>query len=216
MSINKKRQYEDANNKALSKNICVADLVSILSFDYNAMTVDVKPIVKYPDEEKFQSCPPILAVPIAPIMGGSFVFRPWYKPGDIGVVVYLDRDSDNAISDGGEAEPNTERLHSGDDAIFLGGIASGSKKVSGLPQEAICLSTEGAGVYIAVKQNEIEIKGNIKITGDIEVNGNAKVSGDLNVTGHLTASEATAGGINLTSHVHGGIYRGSSTTDGPQ
>ena len=56
-----------------------------------------------------------------------------YAAGDIGVVVYLDRDSDAVIAGGAEADPNTERLHSGDDAIFIGGIRTGSNTISGLP-----------------------------------------------------------------------------------
>jgi len=122
---NRKQAYEDAKKQADAAGLCVADVVKVLAFDEAALTVDVQPITRYPDEDTFQTKPPVLAVPVATIYGGGFVIRPVYKAGDIGVVVYLDRDSDAVIAGGAEADPNTERLHSGDDAVFVGGIRTG-------------------------------------------------------------------------------------------
>ena len=122
---NRKQAYEDAKKQADAAVLCVADVVKVLAFDEAALTVDVQPITRYPDEDTFQTKPPVLAVPVATIYGGGFVIRPVYKAGDIGVVVYLDRDSDAVIAGGAEADPNTERLHSGDDAVFVGGIRTG-------------------------------------------------------------------------------------------
>ena len=110
---NRKQAYEDAKKQADAAGLCVADVVKVLAFDEAALTVDVQPITRYPDEDTFQTKPPVLAVPVATIYGGGFVIRPVYKAGDIGVVVYLDRDSDAVIAGGAEADPNTERLHSG-------------------------------------------------------------------------------------------------------
>ena len=47
------------------------------------------------------------------------------KPGDIGTVVFLDVDSDNSIKTGAESKPNSSRIHSGDDAVFIGVIQKG-------------------------------------------------------------------------------------------
>lgn len=126
---NRKQAYEDAKKQADAAGLCVADVVKVLAFDEAALTVDVQPITRYPDEDTFQTKPPVLAVPVATIYGGGFVIRPVYKAGDIGVVVYLDRDSDAVIAGGAEADPNTERLHSGDDAVFVGGIRTGGNSM---------------------------------------------------------------------------------------
>lgn len=168
---NSKRAYEDAKDQATAAGICVADIVKVITFDENNMTVDVLPLTRYPDEDTFQGKPQVLSVPVAPILGGGFVFRPVYQAGDIGVVVYLDRDSDATIAGGAEADPNTERLHSGDDAIFIGGIRAGQKKITGLPAGTLCLGTDTGSVYISITKSGIDIKGNVTITGNLTTQG---------------------------------------------
>ena len=108
---------------------------------------------------------------MATIYGGGFVIRPVYKAGDIGVVVYLDRDSDAVIAGGAEADPNTERLHSGDDAVFVGGIRTGGNSISGLPAGSLSLGTSDGGVSLSISPSGIDIKGNVTITGDLTVTG---------------------------------------------
>ena len=168
---NRKQAYEDAKKQADAAGLCVADVVKVLAFDEAALTVDVQPITRYPDEDTFQTKPPVLAVPVATIYGGGFVIRPVYKAGDIGVVLYLDRDSDAVIAGGAEADPNTERLHSGDDAIFLGGIRVGSNTISGFPSGTLCMGTTDGNVYFSMTKSGIDIKGNVTITGDLTVTG---------------------------------------------
>lgn len=168
---NRKQAYEDAKKQADAAGLCVADVVKVLAFDEAALTVDVQPITRYPDEDTFQTKPPVLAVPVATIYGGDFVIRPVYKAGDIGVVVYLDRDSDAVIAGGAEADPNTERLHSGDDAVFVGGIRTGGSSISGLPAGSLSLGTSDGGVYLSISPSGIDIKGNVTITGDLTVTG---------------------------------------------
>ncbi|MFR5908893.1 MAG: Gp138 family membrane-puncturing spike protein [Gemmiger formicilis] len=168
---NRKQAYEDAKKQADAAGLCVADVVKVLAFDEAALTVDVQPITRYPDEDTFQTKPPVLAVPVATIYGGGFVIRPVYKAGDIGVVVYLDRDSDAVIAGGAEADPNTERLHSGDDAVFVGGIRTGGSSISGLPAGSLSLGTSDGGVYLSISPSGIDIKGNVTITGDLTVTG---------------------------------------------
>ena len=95
---NSKRAYEDAKDQAIAAGICVADIVKVISFDESNMTVDVLPLTRYPDEDSFQTKPQVLSVPVGAILGGGFAYRPVYKAGDIGVVLYLDRDSDATIA----------------------------------------------------------------------------------------------------------------------
>ena len=120
--------HEDAKDQAIAAGICVADIVKVISFDESNMTVDVLPLTRYPDEDSFQTKPQVLSVPVGAILGGGFAYRPVYKAGDIGVVLYLDRDSDATIAGGQEADPNTERLHSGDDAVLSAASAPGKRK----------------------------------------------------------------------------------------
>lgn len=170
-SQNKKRSYEDAKKQAEAAGLCVADIVKVISFDEEAMTVDVQPLTRYPDEDTYQTKPQILSVPVGIIYGGGFVVRPVYSAGDIGFVVYLDRDSDATIAGGAEADPNTERLHSGDDAVFVGGVRTGGNTISGLPAGTLCLGRADGSVYISITNSGVDIKGNVTITGDLTTTG---------------------------------------------
>lgn len=167
----KKRAYEDARTQSEAAALCVADIVKVVAFDEAKMTVDVQPLTHYPDEDTFQTKPQVLAVPVSMVYGGGWVFRPIYKPGDIGVVLYLDRDSDAVIAGGAEADPNTERLHSGDDAIFLGGVRTGTNQITGLPSGTLCMATVDGSVYLSMTKTGIDIKGNVTITGNLTTQG---------------------------------------------
>ena len=70
-------------------------------------------------------------------------------PADVVPFLYLDRDSDAVIAGGAEADPNTERLHSGDDAIFLGGVRTGTNQITGLPSGTLCMATVDGSVYLS-------------------------------------------------------------------
>lgn len=197
---NKKRGYEDGKEHAQLEALRVSDIVKVIQFYPQVMRVDVLPIVRYPDEDKFQMRPPILSVPVAPIHGGGFFVRPWYVAGDIGVVLYLDRDSDAALSNGAESDPNTERLHSGDDAVFIGGIAAGSRTAPAYPANAFVIGTEDGGVYFAVTKDGIIINGDVKISGSVEAE-----SGDFK-------SSLKVAGIALETHTHTSSAPGSDTS----
>lgn len=203
--------YEQAKDHAMKAGICVADIVKVIKYDENKMTVDVQPLTKYPDEDKFEKKPQVLSVPVALVYGGGFVIRPVYEAGDLGFVVYLDRDSDSTIAKGSEADPNTERLHSGDDAIFFGGIRIGSKQITGLPSKKLCLGTDDGSIYIAIGKDKINIK------GDVEIEGNVKIIGKEDVTQTVTALvDVIGGGISLKSHVHTDVETGTNTSGPPQ
>lgn len=172
-STKKQMAYEAAQEKNLLSAINCAAIVRVMAFNPEMMTVDVSPLVRRPMGDSFQTPPPILSVPVAAVRGGGYIVRPWYKVGDVGVIVYLDVDSDNAISSGDACNPNTERLHSGDDAVFIGGIFAGEGTAPGLPAESLVLSTEDGQTYIAISTRGILIK------GDLQVDGGIKASGDI-------------------------------------
>lgn len=163
--------YQQTHDRKLAESICVAAVVQVMAFDSAKMTVDVQPLSKHLENGSYESQPPILGVPVACTRSGGFIFRPWFKAGDTGVVVYLDHDSDSTVAGGKEAEPITERNHSTSDAIFVGAIVSGSYTVKGIPDESISLSTEDGSVYIAVKKDGIEVKGDVTVDGKVTATG---------------------------------------------
>lgn len=127
--MNKDRELSniEANEHRLLQNIKVADIVQVTAFHEDKMTVDVKPLVKREISGTYVSPPPILSVKVAyiPMVAEDVEIKPDIKAGDIGAVVYLDLDSDGAITAGAESQPVSVRLHSGDDAIFVGVLMPG-------------------------------------------------------------------------------------------
>ena len=143
---------QDKTNRAA---VNVSAIVEVLSFDPRRMRVDVEPLSKYLEGGEYKSQPPILDVPVTYTKMGGYIIRPWIKKGDIGHVIYVDHDIDRVAFTGEEEIPNTERNHSASDAMFIGGIVIGNNPMEGLPDDAVCISTDDAVVYIAVRQDEI-------------------------------------------------------------
>lgn len=59
--------------------------------------------------------------------------------------------------------------------------------------------------------------GGVLINGNVTIQGAVSVSDGATITGTVTASQdVVAAGISLTSHTHGGVQGGNSSTGGPQ
>lgn len=161
--------YQQTHDRKLAESICVAATVQVTKFDPSKMTVNVQPMTKRLQNGRYESQPPILGVPVACTRCGGYIFRPWIKAGDTGVVVYLDHDMDSAVSGGKESVPATERNHSASDAVFIGAIVSGGFTVSGLPDESLALAKEDGSIYVAITKDEVSIKGDVSIEGKLTV-----------------------------------------------
>lgn len=191
---------ENREQKAIQESIRVSAMCKVTAFDSNTMTVDVQPLSKALDGGVYRTPPPVLGVPVAMIRGGGFFLRPWYKAGDVGVIVYADHDIDRIAQAGEECQPNTERSHGDEEGIFVGAFVPKSNPISGVPDDTLVMSTEGGDVYIALHHDHIEIKGDIKMTGNIEQTGKTDVTEDV-----------TASGISLAHHTHTGDSGGTTS-----
>lgn len=105
---------------------------------------------------------------------------------------------DRIAASGEESEPNTERNHSDEDAVFIGAFVPASNPLSGLPDNCLVMATEGGGIYVAVKQDKVEIK------GDVEVQGKVKVRDDV-----------IAKTISLVNHKHTDSRNGNTSAPLP-
>ena len=159
MSIRDNRSAREEN---LSGGLRVAELVKVVRFNAESMTVDAQPLVKVSIDGTMANQPRLTGVPVAGLCMGDFAVRPWYKKGDIGLVIICDKDIDAAL-EGKITEPATSRNHDMTDAVFVGGIAKGGKAPSGLPDNALVLSA--GSTYIAVKPDGIEVSGKLMLNG---------------------------------------------------
>ena len=55
------------------------------------------------------------------------------------------------------------------DAVFIGAFVPASNPLSGLPDNCLVMATEGGGIYVAVKQDKVEIKGDVEVQGKVKV-----------------------------------------------
>ncbi len=180
-------KMQRTHDQKLKESLCVAAVVQVLKFDPEKMTVNVQPLSKQLENGKYESQPPILCVPVAVTHSGGFLFRPWFKPGDTGVVVYLDHDMDATVTGGKEAKPLTERNHATSDAIFVGAIVSGEYKVKGLPVESIALAKDDGSIYVAITKDKAIVK-NEDTTAEFTATSIDMKSTDMNITlaGNMT------------------------------
>lgn len=207
--------YEDIHDRKLAESICVSATVKVLKFDKSKMTVNVQPLSKHLENGNYETPPPILQIPVAATRIGGFIFRPWIKEGDVGVVVYLDHDMDATVTGGKEAEPLTERNHATTDAVFIGGIVAGDYTVQGLPDEAHVIAKEDGTIYIAVTQDKAEIK-NKGTTAEFKPDSidikatTVNITADIRVTGEITATKdiIAESQISGAHHTHTGCSGG--------
>lgn len=142
---------------------------------------------------------------------------------DIGLIAICDRDITAVKATKDAALPGSNRTHSYSDAIYLGGVLNAE------PSQYVKFSNDGIDIVsplvVQVNGNTVVINADAKISFNspiIEANGqltqgsgsyagNATFGGDITATG-----EVTGNGIHLSTHKHGGVESGESTTDGPQ
>ena len=198
--------YEETHANKVKESVHVAATVKVKEFDKEKMTVDVQPLSKSLQNGTYESQPQILAVPVAVTRIGGYIYRPWIKKDDVGVVIYLDHDTDATVAKGDEAEPLTERNHAATDAIFIGGIVSGNYKVKDLPDEAQVLAKEDGSIYLAIEKDQVHIKGDVFIEGEVHITKDELVDGKITAKGDVIAENRVSG----AHHTHPGDSGGTT------
>lgn len=124
--------------------------------------------------------------------------------GDIGVFVCAKRDI-SGIKNGARAAqvPASWRQFDLADAVMVATIHTGA------PTTYIHMMQDGTIAIRAPSALNVTTP-RATILGDVDITGNVKVTGNLTITG-----STSSGGINLNTHVHGGVQSGGSNTAGP-
>ena len=143
--------------------------------------------------------------------------------GDIGLLLCCDRDITKVKKEKKEALPASRRTHSRADGIYLGGVLNAD------PVQYIKFAGDGIDIVspllVSVTAPNVAVNADAKISLNapfIEANGrfiqgSGSYSGDATFGGSVTATgEVTGNGVNLSTHVHGGVESGNSTTSIPE
>lgn len=153
--------------------------------------------------------------------GGGFFLRFPLKSGDFGWIKANDRDISLVFQRGGSEDiPNTERLHSFSDAVFIPDTIKGWTIND---SDAVVFQSMSGDVCIALHDDKITIDApdRVDITApDIKLKGNVEIEGGLTTHGGagiaLTGGSITHNGTNIgDTHTHSGVQSGGSNTGSP-
>lgn len=176
---------------------CLPCRVIAFNGDRNKPRVTVQPMVEILTTSKQRvGRAQVPSVPVLVSGAGGFLLSFPIKPGDFGYIKANDRDISLVMQSGKDSAPNTLRLHSFADAVFI---------PSALEGYTISEDEEGRAVF----QNT---GGTSKISmGDDSII--LQVGSEIL---ELSAAGFKHNGVNIGStHAHGGVESGGSDTDGP-
>ena len=132
---------------------------------------------------------PLANITVLALGAGDFVVTFPVKPGDTGWIEASDRDISLWLQAKGarKVQPNTHRIHSFSDGRFIPD-ALGNYTLPTDAEGGLCIQHKGGSTYLVMTQDKI-----IMQAGDgVWING-----------------------IRHDTHIHPGVQRGGSTTDGP-
>lgn len=183
----------------------------VVAFDRATNRAQVQPLVQVlTTDGQVVTRAQVASVPVLQIGGGGFVLNFPIKPGDLGWIKANDRDISLFLQSFAEAKPNTVRMHSFADGLFIPNILTGFT-IAGEDADNVVLQTLDGSVRIAVWPGKVKITApQLHIVADVLIEGDVTIEGGITSTGDIVA-----GGISLMTHVHTGVESGPSNTGGP-
>lgn len=198
----------------------------IVSFDPVTQTAEVQIKMTKDQNDKTVEYPVLLDCPCVVLSGGAGNLTFPIKQGDSCLVLFNDRDIDNWYASGQKMNPRTPRTHNFSDAIALVGIRNKQNQLSGYLTDGTELKYGGSTIQL--QDNKVTITngttqvqlsgGEVTITATTVnvVAPTATFSGAVTIAGAATIS----GGLTVQgkdigpNHVHSGVSRGNSNTNG--
>jgi len=218
--------FQDAMRKMLRRTDDMLP-AKVLSYNRAKNRARVQPLVSMVTTEgEVVSRAPVASLPVMQLGGGGFVLSFPMAPGDLGWIKANDRDISLFLQAYKEAKPNTARMHTFEDALFIPDVMTGYT-IAGEDAGNVVLQTNGGSVRVAVWSDRIKMTAGshvvtigpsgVTITSSaITINGPTTINSTLSVSGAATfTSGANIGGIEFGTHGHTGIQPGGGTSGGP-
>lgn len=186
----------------------------------NSTTINCRPVIsRYVDGNEIQ-LPEFVDVPPLFMMGGSSYTAHPIAAGDYCLLIFTERCFDRWYEGNDFQLPAEYRMHDYSDGFALIGV---------LPRaSAITIPSEIKRVGNITQNGNITRTGDVDMTGDFEMTGDMTINGDLVVNGNITStgtvmaptlnatSTLIVNGVDMGTHVHGGVTTGTDLTGGPQ
>lgn len=193
--------------KFLQNNIDDMLPARVVSYDRTANRAQVLPLVRLLTTDGRQiTRAQVASVPVMQFGGGNALLSFDLQPGDLGWIKANDRDISLVMSRGSESAPNTLRMHSFEDAVFIPDLMRGYTINAEDASNAV-LQTRDGSVRVAIWPDRIKLTaGALSLTiGPSEHVFEGRV---------IMPDGATIEGRNFVAHTHGGVQPGAGTSGG--
>lgn len=214
-----------------TKFFCIPGHVVDFNPDEQMATVQIG-IEKAGDDGSLSAHPEIIMVPVG-FAGDDVVFGHKVSQGTEGLIYFSQRGVDNWMNSGGIAPPSTMRKFDMTDAFFDPKFRSLPNVIQGFKNDGAWMATKDGSQYFHLKSDgsmDVNVTETNWKTGAFNIDSTAfnVTSPTSTFTGNITATETITGkvinaitglmvaGVNMLTHKHGGVTRGSQDTDGPQ
>ena len=180
---------------------------TVVSYDRAANVATVRPLIALlTTSGETVKRAQVARVPVVALGGGGFVINFPLRPGDRGWIEASDRDISLFLQSGGDAAPNTLRLHSFEDGRFIPDIFA-AFDVSQVAGDAMTIQSADGAVRLELSPARIKMT-----APDVTINtGLLTVNGPVATVGTLTNN-----GVNVGStHAHTGVQTGGGTSGPP-
>ncbi len=176
----------------------------VISYDRTTNRAQVQPLIMVlPTDGSQLSRAPLASIPVIQLGGGAHLLSFNIVPGDLGWILANDRDVSLFLQSYTESRPNTYRLNSFSDSLFVPDIMRGYTINPEDTEHATFQSLDGS-VRVSLWPDRVKITApmglevagpivgheGITITGGsgFNVTGNFNMTGEMHVSGNITAS----------------------------
>lgn len=194
---------------------------TVVSYDDKTNRAVIKPLVMMVSTEGQKiGRAAVQNIPVFRFGGGGFFIRMPIKAGDFGWLKANDRDISLVFQRGGlEDEPNTARLHTFSDAMFIPDTLK-EWVIEGKNADALVIQSMDGSVCLALHQGKAVLDAPIlevnvpetTFNGNVTINGNYAVNGNSESTGGTMKHNGKDIG---STHRHDGVQNGNSNTGEP-
>lgn len=184
---------------------------SVVQYDRNKNIATIQPMImfKSTNGEQIERAP-VAEIPVLAFGGGGFFINFPLKKGDLGWILASDRDISLFIQDLANAAPNTARLSTFSDGLFIPDVFR-NYTVDGEDADNMVISSVDASMRIAIGSGKVKVTApavvidtpNTTITGDLQVDGDTTLNAKLDTKGAAVMTAGlTVNGIPFSSHRH--------------
>lgn len=159
----------------------------VVSVNLPKMTCVIQPAIqglfrKKDGTKETVTMPLCLDVPIQFPGGGGYTLTFPLVAEDEGIIIFSSRCIDGWWQSGG-VQPQAElRMHDLSDGMFIPGIRSQPRVLSGIPTDAVQLMADDGSAYCRISEAQLTLKHPTKVlvdSPDAEFSGNVKIDGEI-------------------------------------